>query len=46
MFIPFVLSLSKPVLSLSNGDEGVDEYRSWFDRALLSKVEGFTTNGN
>ena len=37
---PFTLSLSKPVLSLPKGGR-----RPWFDRALLSKVEGLTTNG-
>ena len=34
---PLVLSLSK--------DERPDRHRSWFDRALLSRVEGLTTNG-
>ena len=34
---PFVLSLSK--------DERPDRHRSWFDKALLSIVEGLTTNG-
>jgi hypothetical protein len=40
---PLALSLSKPVLSLPKGVERVS--RSWFDKALLSVVEGLTTNG-